>query len=142
MPFFCDTSVLFAASDSAHQNHAPSLTLVATAQRNDAFCAAHSLAELYATLTATPAPKMRRTQDVLAAIEQAARTFTAISLSVAEYVWVVRHVAGTGARSGQVYDALILKCAEKCGADVVYTWNTTHFMRVAWPAMLPLIRTP
>lgn len=85
---------------------------------------------------------MRRTQDVLAAIEQAAQTFTAVALTVAEYVWVVRHVAGIGARSGQVYDAFILKCAEKCGADVVYTWNTNHFMRVAWPAMLPLIRTP
>ncbi|MGI8547254.1 MAG: type II toxin-antitoxin system VapC family toxin [Gemmatimonadaceae bacterium] len=142
MPFFCDTSVLFAASDRAHQHHAQSLARVSAAQRGDAFCAAQSLAELYATLTATPQPKMRRTEDVLAGVEQAALTFTTVSLSVAEYLWVLRHVAGRGARSGQVYDALILKCAEKCGADIVYTWNTAHFLRIAWPEMLPLIRTP
>lgn len=142
MSFFCDTTVLVAASDTAHQHHAPSLAVVAKASPDDAFCAAHSLAELYATLTAVPTPRMRRVDDVLAGVEQAARTFKPVVLTASDYLWVLRHVAAAGARSGQVYDALILKCAEKCGAKAVYTWNSAHFTRVAWPAMISLIRTP
>jgi predicted nucleic acid-binding protein len=49
---------------------------------------------------------------------------------------------GTTARSGHVYDALILKCAERAGVETVYTWNTGHFERVAWRAMAGRIRTP
>jgi predicted nucleic acid-binding protein len=139
---FCDTSVLFAASDTVHQHHAASLAVVERATRDTAFCAAHSLAELYATLTATPAPHMRRIGDVLANVEQAAQMFKPVTLTAAEYVWVVRHVAETGARSGQIYDAIILKCAEKADAEVVYTWNPKHFQRVAWPAVAAKIHTP
>ncbi len=142
MSFFCDTTVLFAASDRAHQHHERSLAVVATAAPSHAYLAAHSLAELYATLSGVPAPKMRRLDDVLAAVEQAARVFTPVALDVDDYRWVLRHVAEAGARSGQVYDALILKCAERAQAETVYTWNLTHFTRVAWPGMRARIRTP
>lgn len=142
MTFLCDTSVLFAASDTAHQHHGSSLALVATARPKRAFVAAHSLAELYATLSATAAPKMRRVEDVLAAVEHAAKVFTAVTLTSADYRWVLKHVAAAGARSGQVYDALILKCAERAGVDTVYTRNTVHFRRIAWPEMAGRIRSP
>lgn len=142
MTFLCDTTVLFAASDDAHEHHVPSLKLVAGAHPADAFVAAHSLAELYATLTATPAPKSRRVDQVLEAVEQAARVFTPVVLSKADYLWVVRHVASVGARSGQVYDALILKCAERADVAAVYTWNTAHFRRIAWEKMAGRIRSP
>ncbi len=140
--FLCDTSVLVAASDTAHLHHEPSLALVATAQPDRAFCAAHTLAELYATLTATPPPRMRRTADVLANVEHAARVFTPVPLGVEDYQWVWRHAAAAGIRSGQLYDALILKAAERAGAHTVYTWNLPHFTRVAWPAVAMRIRTP
>lgn len=140
--FLCDTSILVAASDTGHQNHARSLALVATARPQQAFCAAHTLAELYATLTATPPPRMRRTTDVLANVAQAAQMFTPVALAVDDYRWVIRHVADAGVRSGQIYDALILKAAERAGVDIVYTWNAGHFQRVAWPTMLGRIREP
>lgn len=140
--FFCDTSVLVAASDTIHQHHGPSLALISTARSNRAFCAAHTLAELYATLTATPPPRMRRPADVLANVDHAASVFTAVALDVDDYRWVLRHAAASGVRSGQLYDALILKAAECSGAAAVYTWNVPHFMRVTWPAMAGRIRTP
>ena len=93
-------------------------------------------------LTATPAPHMRRVPDVLLNVEQAARMFKPIALTTAEYLWVVRHVATVGVRSGQIYDAIILKCAEKAAASVVYTWNPRHFERVAWAAIRAKIQTP
>jgi predicted nucleic acid-binding protein len=140
--FLCDTSVLFAASDTAHEHHAPSLALVSRARPEHAFCAAHSLCELYASLTATPPPRMRRTADVLANVSHAEQVFTAVALDVDDMRWVVRHAADTGVRSGQIYDALILKAAERAAVETVYTWNLAHFRRVAWPAMLGRIREP
>jgi predicted nucleic acid-binding protein len=140
--FFCDTSVLVAASDTIHRHHSASLALIATARPNRAFCAAHTLAELYATLTATPPPRMRRTADVLANVDHAASVFTAVPLDLDDYRWVLRHAAAIGVRSGQFYDALILKAAERSGAAAVYTWNVPHFTRVTWPAMAGRIRTP
>ena len=142
MSFLCDTAVLFAASDAAHRHHAASLKLVAGARPAHAFVAAHSLAELYATLSATPAPRMRRVEQVLEAVEQAARVFTLVTLPKGDYLWVLRHLAAMGARSGMVYDALILKCAERAGVEIVYTWNMAHFRRIAWADMQERIREP
>jgi predicted nucleic acid-binding protein len=140
--FLCDTSVLVAASDTAHQHHANSLVIVTTARPDRAFCAAHTLAELYATLTATPPPRMRRTSDVLANVEHAGEMFTPIPLDVDDYRWVLRHAGATGVRSGQVHDALILRAAERAGVETVYTWNLPHFRRVAWPTIIGRIREP
>jgi predicted nucleic acid-binding protein len=142
MSFLCDTTVLFAASDSGHRHHGPSLDLVAKARPSISFVAAHSLAELYATLSGVPAPRMRRLDRVLEVVEEASRRFTPIPVDVDDYLWVLRHVTEAGARSGQVYDALILKCAERAGAETVFTWNLSHFERVAWPGMVGRIRTP
>jgi len=85
---------------------------------------------------------MRRTTDVLANVEHAASVFTAVALDVADYRWVLSHCARAGIRSGQVFDALILKAAERAGVDAVYTWNVAHFTRVAWPAIASRIRSP
>ncbi len=142
MSFLCDTTVLFAASDAAHRHHRASLEVVATARPPTSFVAAHSLAELYATLSGIPSPRMRRLSQVLEAVEQASRMFTAMTLDADDYGWVIRHVAGAEARSGQVYDALILKCAERAAVETVYTWNVAHFERVAWASMAGRIRTP
>jgi predicted nucleic acid-binding protein len=140
--FLCDTTVLFAASDDAHQHHAASLALVGGAKPGQAFVAAHSLAELYATLSSSPTPRMRRVEQVLAAVEHAASVFTPVVLSKPDYLWVIRHVASVGARSGQIYDALILKCAERADVAAVYTWNTAHFKRIAWDSMAGRVRQP
>ena len=140
--FLCDTSVLFAASDTAHEHHAASIALIGTARPDRAFCAAHTLAELYASLTATPPPRMRRTADVFANVDHAAQVFTPIPLDLEDYRWVLRHVADIGVRSGRVCDALILKAAERARVETVYTWKVEHFRRVAWPAIIGRIRTP
>jgi predicted nucleic acid-binding protein len=140
--FFCDTSVLVAASDTAHEHHGASLAVVSTARRDRAFCAAHTLAELYAVLTATPTPRRRTTADVLTNVQHAASVFTPIALNAGDYLWVLQRAAAHNVRSGQVYDALILKAAERAGAATIYTWNLRHFAQVAWPVIAARIRTP
>ena len=57
--------------------------------------------------------------------------FTPVALTTDDYLWVLRQVAACGARSGLIYDALILKCAERAAVDVIYTWNMSHFLRIA-----------
>jgi hypothetical protein len=85
---------------------------------------------------------MRRTSDVLANVEHACRVFTPVPLDVEDYKWVLQHGAHAGVRGGQIYEALILKAAERAGVDAVYTWNVGHFRRVAWPAIIGRIREP
>jgi len=140
--FLCDTTVLFAASDSAHMHHGRSLALVTGAKPAHAFVAVHSLAELYATLSATPTPRMRPLPLVLESVEHVARVFTPVTATRDDYLWVLRHTARSGGRSGQVYDALILKCAERAGVEAVYTWDTAHFRRIAWPSVVSRIAEP
>ncbi|MEQ1858248.1 MAG: PIN domain-containing protein [Longimicrobiales bacterium] len=142
MSFLCDTTVLFAACDASHQHHLPSLALVTRAKPASSFVAAHSLAELYATLSGQSAPKMRRLERVLEAVDHVSRVFTPVALEPSDYLWVLRQVTAAEARSGQVYDALILRCAERANVETVYTWNTRHFERVAWAGMAERVRTP
>jgi hypothetical protein len=48
------TSVLVAAFYADHEQHPPSIDLFLRFRKKDACCGAHSLAEVYATLTAMP----------------------------------------------------------------------------------------
>ncbi|MNC89562.1 hypothetical protein D3C83_55170 [compost metagenome] len=83
---------------------------------------------------------MRQLPQVLEAAEHVARVFTPVTTTRDDYLWVLTQVAKAGGRSGQVYDAMILKCAERAAVDEVYTWNSAHFRRIAWPAVAARIR--
>jgi predicted nucleic acid-binding protein len=39
------------------------------------------------------------------------------------------------------YDALLLRCARKCNAQTIYTWNVKHFEAIA-PDLAPRLRMP
>ena len=52
----CDTSVLVAAFLTQHKRHERSLSAFLAADKKHGICAAHTLAELYATLTRLPGP--------------------------------------------------------------------------------------
>lgn len=49
--------------------------------------------------------------------------------------------AAAGVIGGAVYDALIARCALKAGADIIYTWNLSHFTRLG-PEIARRVRTP
>ena len=56
MKAFIDTSVLIAAFHTFHRHHQPSFALLRSSHKKNACCGAHSLAEVYATLTSMPPP--------------------------------------------------------------------------------------
>jgi predicted nucleic acid-binding protein len=54
MKEFLDTSVLIAAFWGGHVHHAPSIKLLAAADKKRSACGIHTLAEVYAVMTVLP----------------------------------------------------------------------------------------
>ncbi|GAC1639669.1 MAG: hypothetical protein NVS9B14_20930 [Candidatus Acidiferrum sp.] len=53
----------------------------------------------------------------------------------------MRAAAERGIAGGRVYDALLLQCARKSKAEIIYTWNLKHFQAIA-PDLTKRMRTP
>ena len=66
---------------------------------------------------------------------------TLIPLEEADYSAALQQAAERGIAGGRIYDALLLQCAAKAGAEIIYTWNVGDFQRLA-PDLAGRIRTP
>ena len=139
---FVDTTVLVAAAIRNHVHYERSAALLASIAPATGFCAAHSLAEMFAALTALPLAPRIHSSDAAAAVRHRAETLTSIALTAGEYLRAITEAAERGATTGQVYDALILAAAAKSPAVVIYTWNIRHFERLAGPPLRSRFRTP
>jgi predicted nucleic acid-binding protein len=131
---FLDTSVLVAAMVRSHPQHERALPwLVAGKRRDDDLAvAAHTLAELHAVLTSLPIRPRISPVSAHQLIMENLRDTQWITLDPPDYQVVLKRLADLGLSGGVVYDALIARCAEKCGADKLVTLNPTDFRRV-WP---------
>ncbi len=130
MRAFLDTSVLIAAARAADLRHQASRKLWAQLEPGTGACAAHSLAELYATLTGMKAPNRFLPDQAMLILEQVGATLTCVPLG-SEVSEAIQNLAKMKLYGGIVSDALILACARKCEAEVIYTWNEKHFKMVA-----------
>jgi predicted nucleic acid-binding protein len=141
-PVFLDTSVLIAAIYEPHEHHARSRRVVERLAPKQGCCALHSLAECFAVLTRMPgsAPTLAPA-DVRTALALVRDTFTTIPLTNSDYDAVLDDLASRRLVGGLVYDALLLQCAARTGADRIYTWNERHFRRLA-PGLAERIITP
>ena len=74
-------------------------------------------------------------------VDEAAAILTQVTLTPTEYLETIRRSSRAEARSGIVYDALLVAAARKSKADRIYTWNIKHFLRIA-PELADRIRTP
>lgn len=141
MKEFFDTSVLIAAFWGGHANHEASIERFAKAEKNHSSCAMHTLAEVYATMTALPFKPLIPPEQVLLFVEEVRKRLSAVSLEPEEYYETIRRAADRGLTSGGIYDALIASCAAKSKAEIIYTWNLKHFHSIA-PELASYIRTP
>lgn len=128
---FLDTSVLIAASDAADARYAPSHALLAKATPATTACGAHTLAEVYAVLSGLPGGKKVRPELAGLLVEQIAARTTVVALDAEEYADTVRGTAQMGLAGSMIFDALLLACARKVGAERIYTWNVRRFAMVA-----------
>jgi predicted nucleic acid-binding protein len=141
MKEFFDTSVLVAAFRGGHVHHFPSLKRFAAAEKRHSACGIHSLAEVYAVMTALPVKPMIPPEQALLFVEEIRSRLTLVPLSAEEYFATIQNAASRGFTRGRIHDSLLLACAAKCKAQAVYTWNLKHYQSLA-PALAPRIQSP
>lgn len=138
---FLDTSVLIAVAQVSHEHHKASLEVWNCCTRKDSAIGAHTLAELYNTLTGMPPALRLRPRDAMVAVETFLQRLTPIALTAEDYADALMRAAQAGLTGGIIYDALLLECARICKAREIYTWNLRHF-RAAAPDLAERIITP
>ena len=144
MKIYFDSSVLvngLLQSQSDHLRAAQSLDRVARGEIRGVV-SAHGLAETWSALTGTPMqprPGSAQVRDLIR--EGILRHFSVVEASRADYESVLDAAAENDSRGGSVYDALHAAMARKCRADVLLTFDTRDFLRVA-PDLASRIRTP
>jgi predicted nucleic acid-binding protein len=141
MKYFLDTSVLVPVFVDEHPHHEASLALFSRAEKKHSSCAAHSLAEVYATLTRLPGKHRASASEAMLFLENIEERLAFISLDAEEYWRAVVRSAEAGIVGGTIYDALLPHCALKAKADTIFTWNVDHFRRVG-PEVAKRVRTP
>ena len=141
MRSFLDTSVLVAAFWGDHVHHALSLNVLAGASGTGSACAAHSLAELFAVLTRLPVKPPIGSNQALLFLQEIRDRLVIVSLDAEAYADTIWAAADRGVKGGRIYDALILACAVRSGAEVIYTWNLKDYRALA-PQLEDRIRTP
>lgn len=145
MKVFLDTSVLIASVLEKHEAHSRALVILERVQngKDEGFVSAHTLAEMYATLTKLPVPMRHSPSQALQSIEEnVVKYFTISSLSAGDYHGLLREAAMAGIQGGTIYDAVLLRSAIKTGADRIYTLNLKHFQAVAPSNISSLIFAP
>ncbi len=141
MKSFFDTSVLVATSVEVHEHHERSFALFTGADRKTACCAAHSLAELYATLTRLPGKARVSADQALLILDSVEEKLEIVSLDAREYRLAIQDAATAGIVGGTIYDALIGWCALKARATRIYTWDVADFQRLG-AEIAEKVRTP
>ncbi len=100
--------------------------------RNQAWISQHTLAETYAILTSAPLTPRIHPGEALRIVEDNILPYVSIvPLDPPDYLAVLREMATSGWRSGRIYDALILRCAEKQPIDRICTFNFKEFHQLA-----------
>jgi len=139
-----DTSVLVAAIVEAHPRHEQAAAWLRRARAGEIefLAAAHSLAELYSTLSTLPArPRISPAAAWQLVRENVATAARLIALSTTDYTATLERAAETALAGGVIYDALIARAAEIAGADHLLTLNAADFRRIS-PGVAAIVIAP
>jgi predicted nucleic acid-binding protein len=124
---FLDTSVLVAVFYGDHVHHEASLALFLQFDRSTGCCGAHSLVEVYATLTRMPGRHRISGEQAMLFIGDVRERLSIVALDGNEYADALETSASLGIVGGGIYDAVLAQCAVKAGAEAIYTWNIRHY---------------
>jgi predicted nucleic acid-binding protein len=138
---FLDTSVLVATFYADHEHHAASIDLFLRFGREGACCGAHSLAEVYATLTGMPGKRRVSGDEALLFLGDIQEHLTLVALDEQEYLGMAEASAAAALAGGAIYDAILGHCALKAEAEAIYTWNARDFLRLS-PAIASRVKSP
>lgn len=130
-----DTSVLVAALVQPHPLHERALFWLkkVLAKEFELIISSHTLAELYAVLTTLPVSPRITPGLAWRLIHESIEPVSSVaSLSASDYLSTIKRMSDLGAPGAIIYDALILKAAQKSRVDRVLTFNVKDFKRI-WP---------
>jgi len=145
MNVFLDTTVLVASSSRAHQHFAQASTAVARVVAGDdkGYVSQHSIAEVYSALTRMPVvPRIHPLEAARMIRGNILQHFEPIPVEQEDYLEALAMVSNAGWPGAKIYDALMLRCAEKCPAQRIYTFNLKDFKQLAPDRMQDLICAP
>jgi predicted nucleic acid-binding protein len=141
MKGFFDTSALVPVFYGDHVHHQASLELFITFDKSSGCCGAHSLAEVYSTLTRMPGKHRISPDQAMLFIGSLRERLSIISLDSDEYFEALASSAAMGIAGGAIYDALLARCAIKVQAETIYSWNARHYQQCGLEVVKRL-RTP
>ncbi|MFM6327122.1 MAG: type II toxin-antitoxin system VapC family toxin [Microcystis panniformis] len=126
-----DTSVLVASILVNHEQHSACISWLTRVKRGEiqGYIGTHTLAELYAILSAFPAKPRLSPQLVQQLIKENLDSFEIISLTSDDYKAVINLMVTLNLRGGAIYDALIAYGSLKAEVDHLLTLNFKHFIR-------------
>ena len=128
-----DTSVLVAALVEPHPLHSRALPWLeaVTTHAVAGECSWHAVAETWSVLTRLPLEPPVSPALAALAVERLMTVLEVRELTGEVYRAAIRRCAERGVRSGALFDALHLVCAEASGADALVTFNRGDFVRLA-----------
>jgi predicted nucleic acid-binding protein len=141
MKAFFDTSLLVAVFYGDHIHHKASLELFVHFDKTTGCCGAHSLIEVFSTLTRMPGKHRISGEQAMLFIGEIRQRLSLIALDGEEYAAALETCAARGIVGGTVYDAMLAHCALKAEAETIYTWNERHYAQCG-PEITRRLRTP
>jgi len=102
---------------------------------------AHSLAEVYATLTRMPGKHRISGEQAMLFVGNLRERLSIIALTSDEYCAALEASAALGIVGGGIYNAILAHCALKAKAQAIYTWNVRHYTPCGGEVM-GRVRTP
>lgn len=141
MKGFFDTSVLIPLFYRDHVQHSPSQELFIQFNKSNGCCGAHSLAEVYSTLTRMPGKRRISGEQAMLFIGNIRDRLSIVALDGEEYAEALHTSAVRGIVGGAIYDAVLAHCALKSKAQTIYTWNIRHYA-ICGQEVASRLRTP
>lgn len=127
MKGFFDTSVLVPVFYGDHVHHQPSLELFIQFDKSTGCCGAHSLVEVYSTLTRMPGKHRISGEQAMLFVGSIRERLSIIALDGDEYADALEASAAPGIVGGGIYDAMLAHCATKAQSEAIYSWNIRHY---------------
>jgi predicted nucleic acid-binding protein len=138
MEIFFDTSVLVASCAATHSHYVQAIAAVkrVVTGQDRGFLGMHSIAEMFTALTNMPVqPRIHPTEAARIIANNILAHFKVIPLTEEDYLGAMEIMVNGGWSGAKIYDALLLRGAEKSGAERIYTFNLNDFRSMA-PARL------
>jgi len=141
MKAFFDTSVLVPVFYGNHVHHQASLILFIQFDKSTGCCGAHSLAEVYSTLTRMPGKHRISGEQAMLFIGSILERVSIIALNGDEYADALQSSSARGIVGGGIHDAMLANCALKAHAETIYSWNRRHYAQCG-PEVTRRLSTP